>query len=100
ATTIDFLDSQGEFKGGVILPGVGLMLRALHEKTAALPDAPGEYADNPLQTVDAIASGCQHAQAGAVERLYRLHLTSSPHLVCIVSGGAARALAPRLTIPF
>jgi type III pantothenate kinase len=100
ATTIDHLTAAGEFNGGVILPGVGLMLRALHQHTAALPDADGEYVENPLQTVDAIASGCQHAQAGAIERLYRLHEARAPHLVCVISGGAARALAPRLTIPF
>jgi type III pantothenate kinase len=100
ATTIDFLTASGEFKGGVILPGVGLMLRSLHDHTAALPDADGEYVDNPTQTVDAIASGCQHAQAGAIERLYHLHVPQQPDLACLLSGGAARALSPRLTIPF
>jgi type III pantothenate kinase len=84
----------------VILPGVGLMLRALHQHTAALPDADGEYVENPLQTVDAITSGCQHAQAGAIERVYRMHEAKAPGLICLISGGAARALAPRLVIPF
>jgi type III pantothenate kinase len=100
ATTIDHLTAAGEFNGGVILPGVGLMLRALHQHTAALPDADGEYVENPLQTVDAITSGCQHAQAGAIERVYRMHEANTPGLVCLISGGAARALAPRLIIPF
>ncbi len=100
ATTIDLLSAEGEFKGGVILPGVGLMLRALHDHTAALPDSDGEYVDDPIQTVDAIASGCQHAQAGAIERLYHLHAPREPGLVCVLSGGAARALSPRVTIPF
>jgi type III pantothenate kinase len=100
ATTIDFLTADGVFEGGVILPGVGLMLRALHLHTAALPDADGEYVETPTQTVDAIASGCQHAQAGAIERLYHLHLQRQPGLICLLSGGAARALSPRLTIPF
>ena len=100
ATTIDFLTADGVFEGGVILPGVGLMLRALHLHTAALPDADGEYVETPTQTVDAIASGCQHAQAGAIERLYHLHAAQQPGLICLLSGGAARALSPRLTIPF
>jgi type III pantothenate kinase len=100
ATTIDFLSAEGEFRGGVILPGVGLMLRSLHLHTAALPDADGEYVETPTQTVDAIASGCQHAQAGAIERLYHLHAPKESGLVCIISGGAAPALSPRLTIPF
>ena len=53
-----------------------------------------------LQTVDAIASGCQHAQAGAIERVYphasrRRRQGCVPHL-----RRRARALAPRLIIPF
>jgi type III pantothenate kinase len=100
ATTIDFVDPGGTFTGGVILPGVGLMIRSLHEGTAALPDADGQYADHPLQTVDAIVSGCQHALAGAVERMYRAHRGTEAELTCLLSGGAAKALAPRLTIPF
>ena len=100
ATTIDFVNAAGLFSGGVILPGVGLMIRSLHEGTAALPDADGQYADNPTQTVDAIVSGCQHAQAGAIERLFQLHRHNYPELTCLLSGGAAKALAPRLAIPF
>ena len=100
ATTIDLLSADGEFVGGAIMPGLGLMQRVLHEQTAALPDSQGEYVDYPRQTVDAIASGCAHAQAGAVERLYYQHKRLYPDLVCIISGGAARTLGPRLTIDF
>ncbi|MFO1311239.1 MAG: type III pantothenate kinase [Burkholderiales bacterium] len=100
ATTIDFLTGEGVFKGGVILPGVGLMLRSLHEGTAALPDQGGEFFVYPTQTVDAIASGCQHAQAGAIERLFASEQRREPDVVCMLSGGASPAVAPRLTIPF
>ena len=100
ATTIDFVTGEGVFKGGVIMPGVGLMLRSLHEGTAALPDQGGEFFSYPTQTVDAIASGCQHAQAGAIERLFANEQRVQPDVVCILSGGAAGAVAPRLSIPF
>ena len=100
ATTIDILASDGVFKGGIIMPGVGLMLRSLHEGTAALPDQGGEFIAYPTQTVDAIASGCQHAQAGAIERLYAVEHRVTPDIVCLLSGGAAGAVAPRLSIPF
>jgi type III pantothenate kinase len=100
ATTMDLLTADGEFVGGGIMPGLGLMVRALHQNTATLPDAQGDYVDYPRQTVDAIASGCAHAQAGAVERLYFLHKRKQPDLRCIISGGAARTLGPRLTIEF
>lgn len=98
ATTMDLLDEQGTFQGGSIMPGLGLMQRSLHERTAALPDASGEYLQYPRQTVDAIASGCLHAQAGAVERVYRQFQAEHSKLVCVLSGGAARMLSPRLDI--
>lgn len=100
ATTIDFLTEEGVFKGGVIMPGVGLMLRSLHEGTAALPDQGGEFFSYPTQTVDAIASGCQHAQAGAIERLFINEQRVMPDVTCVLSGGAAPAVAPRLATPF
>ena len=98
ATTMDLLDGEGRFRGGSIMPGLGLMQRSLHERTAALPDASGDYLKYPRQTVDAIASGCLHAQAGAVERVYQQYRLEYPELLCMVSGGAARMLAPRLQI--
>jgi type III pantothenate kinase len=39
AVTVDFVDGEGIFHGGVIAPGLRMMLGALHEKTAALPAA-------------------------------------------------------------
>jgi len=100
ATTMDLLTADGNFLGGGIMPGLGLMVRALHQNTATLPDAHGDYIDYPRQTVDAIASGCMHAQAGAVERLFFLHKRHHPDLRCILSCGASLTLGPRLTIDF
>ena len=100
ATTVDLLSRDGVFVGGTIMPGLGLMQRVLHEQTAALPDAQGEYLVHPRQTVDAIASGCAHAQVGAIERQFQLHVVNHPGLQVVISGGAAANLAPRLTIPF
>lgn len=100
ATTVDLLSAGGEFLGGSILPGLGLMQRVLHEQTAALPDAQGEYVDHPRQTVDAITSGCTHAQVGAIERQFALYRREHPQLRCLVSGGAASNIISRLTIPF
>lgn len=35
--TVNFIDGTGVFQGGAIAPGLSLMLRAMHEHTAALP---------------------------------------------------------------
>lgn len=37
AVTVDFVDGQGVFHGGIIAPGLSMMARALHEQTAGLP---------------------------------------------------------------
>lgn len=98
ATTIDVLDGAGNFQGGLILPGVDLMRRALALNTARLPFADGHYADTPRTTADAIHSGSLQAQAGAVERMFR-QLAGDAHALCLLGGGAADGFAPLLELP-
>lgn len=45
AITVDFVDGTGVFQGGLIAPGLRMMLRALHEHTASLPDLTYEAPD-------------------------------------------------------
>jgi type III pantothenate kinase len=98
ATTVDGVTADGEFVGGMILPGLGLMLSSLARGTAQLPETsaaselPPSFADN---TLDAIRSGCIAAQAGAIERAF----AALPAELCIVSGGAAGHVAPALSLP-
>ncbi|MDR2165934.1 MAG: type III pantothenate kinase [Zoogloeaceae bacterium] len=93
ATTIDSLDESGRFTGGLILPGIELMRRALNQGTARLPLAEGQYVPSPDNTRDAIATGCLDAQVGAIERAFR----RSPHAgSCLLSGGAADMLSRHL----
>jgi len=96
ATTIDLLDAAGVFQGGAILPGYDLMLQSLAQNTAQLPLAAGHFSEQPRNTMDAIVSGCLHAQAGAIERLYRQLPAGAP---CLLTGGAAPLLAERLALP-
>lgn len=99
ATTVDMLAGDGTFLGGVILPGVELMRFVLHEHTGRLPLAQGSYRETPRNTLDAIETGCRHAQAGAVERMYRVFRDVAPAPLCIVAGGAGRALVDQLSMP-
>ncbi len=69
ATTVDCLDAQGVFRGGLILPGLDLMRRSLARNTAGLPEACGGYRVLPTNTDDAIVSGCIAATVGAIERM-------------------------------
>lgn len=98
ATTVDILDADGDFQGGLILPGEDLMRRALAGNTAQLPFAEGEFVHSPRNTADAIRTGCRHAQLGAIERMFR-EIEDMPGARCVLSGGAAAQLAGQLAIP-
>jgi len=99
ATTVDMLAEDGTFLGGAILPGVELMRFVLHEHTGRLPIQDGVHREMPRNTVDAIETGCRHAQAGAVERMYRVFRDIAPAPLCIVAGGAGRTLVDQLSMP-
>jgi type III pantothenate kinase len=96
ATTIDALDGSGLFRGGLILPGLALMRAALAGNTADLPHASGNFRALPTNTDDAIISGAIHATLGAIGRI-RAALGGDP--LCLLAGGAAEELAPRLDCP-
>ena len=111
ATTIDAITPDGLFIGGMILPGLGLMASSLAHNTAQLPHiesgiaAFDGFADN---TDDAIVQGCLTAQAGAIERACNAHAATygaglgtgqDDSMLCLLSGGAARFIAPKLSRP-
>lgn len=99
AVTIDALDVDGTFRGGLILPGIRLMISALAENTAALKVPRGTYAHFPTSTSDAIYAGAIHAICGAIE-LLRLKVRYEDALVRVfLSGGAAQELAPFVSGP-
>ena len=99
AVTIDALDGDGVFRGGLILPGMRLMLRALADNTSALKVPPGEYREFPENTADAVYSGAVAAVCGAIELMRRRIDTNPAQVRCYLSGGAATEIAPHLNPP-
>ncbi|MEY4909948.1 MAG: hypothetical protein RL260_3666, partial [Pseudomonadota bacterium] len=71
AVTVDALDADGRFLGGLILPGFGLMLKAMESGTAGLKVPTGEVREFPTNTSDALMSGGTYGIAGAIERMHR-----------------------------
>jgi len=101
AVTVDALDAEGRFLGGLILPGHGIMLRALESGTAGLHVPTGDVREFPTNTSDALTSGGTYAIAGAVEcmvRNVRQHCGAEP--MCIMTGGAGWKMAPSLSVHF
>ena len=99
AVTVDALDADGVFRGGLILPGLRLMLRSLAENTAGLKVAPGVHRTFPTSTPDALYSGAVEAICGAIERMRGRVRGDAAGVKCFLAGGAASAIAPQLTDP-
>jgi len=101
AVTVDALDAAGNFLGGLILPGFGMMLRALELGTAGLKVPTGEVVDFPTNTSDALMSGGANAIAGAIERQHRrLVRRTGQEPLLLMTGGAAVKLAPITDLHF
>ena len=102
ALTVDALSADGNFLGGIITPGLGVMRHALHLRTAQLPFGAGNFELFPTNTVNAIATGAIDACIGAISRmLARLseidNNAATP--IVIASGGAVALLAPHAPFP-
>ena len=101
AVTVEAIDASGRFLGGIILPGHGIMLRALESGTAGLHVPTGDVRDFPTNTSDALTSGGTFAIAGAVQRMVETltrHCGEAPE--CIMTGGAGWKMAPSMSVEF
>ncbi|MBC5764784.1 type III pantothenate kinase [Ramlibacter albus] len=101
AVTVEAVDPQGRFLGGFILPGHGIMLRALESGTAGLHVPTGDVREFPTNTSDALTSGGTFAIAGAIERMVQhMRSRSGQDPVCFLTGGAGWKMAPHLAERF
>ena len=100
AVTIDCLAADGRFLGGVILPGFGLMLRALEMGTAGLNVPEGELREFPNNTSDALMTGGAIGIAGAARQMHeRLRRVEGRAPRVLLTGGAAPKLELALGLP-
>jgi type III pantothenate kinase len=99
AVTVDALTQDGEFLGGLILPGLELMAESLARGTAGLSRTSGAFAAFPRNTADAIASGALQSVCGAVERMERELASQGTAPQILLSGGAAETVRSHLGRP-
>jgi len=95
AVTIDLVDEDGVFLGGVIAPGFGLGAEALHRGTNQLPLVEVEPPGDPVgaDTVKAINAGLFYSAVGLLRTItekYAEQLGRWPQT--IVTGGAGKLL--------
>ncbi len=94
AVTVDALDGQGHFLGGLILPGPALMRQALASGTAGVTQLTGRLQDFPRCTADGVETGIWRALAGGVEAMRsRLAVQAGGAPLTVLSGGEAAGIA-------
>lgn len=75
AVTVDVVNGQGAFAGGVIMPGSALIARALNDGTAQLPQIVLDKDNVPKpigkNTQDAIAAGIYWGLVGSINELVK-----------------------------
>ncbi len=98
--TIDALSAEGEFLGGMIIPGYRLMERCLQEGTAQVGSDNGSWQAFPKNTADAVQSGIVAAMCGAIQMQYsRLAEKCRCIPLILLTGGDAEMLMPYLDLP-
>ena len=97
ALTVDYLDSDGRFKGGNISPGLSMRLSALHHYTGKLPLVSPFFPERKAgrNTVEAISNGVVLGIMFEVEK----YIADSPGARVIFTGGDSLFFAKRLKSP-
>ena len=97
ATTMDYIDQKGRYRGGIICPGVEISAKALFNHTAVLKKH-ASLLRKPKRvvgrkTAEQIQSGLIHGHAAMVDRLIekvRSEIAARPKI--IATGGWARLI--------
>ena len=92
--TYEFLDSENNYLGGNIAPGLGLRLRSMHEHTALLPliSAEGEVPEMGYDTETALRSGVVRGIKYEIEGYIRHFQQEYPQISVFLTGGDIKYL--------
>ncbi|MEM8781853.1 MAG: type III pantothenate kinase [Planctomycetota bacterium] len=94
AITVNFVDGAGTFHGGAIAPGAQLMLDALNQRTANLPDVELDKPDEAIghNTIQAMRSGVYYGLRGMVHELTERFAELAGNYPLVVATGGDAAL--------
>lgn len=95
AVTIDLVDENGVFLGGVICPGFEISAKALQENTAQLPKAKVSKPKAPYgkNTTEAINCGLYYSAIGTLEEVIRRYAEKIDRWPqTVITGAAARTI--------
>ncbi len=102
AITVDLVSADGAFRGGAIVPGIGMSARAMHEFTDLLPMIEMSELSTPppaigAETTAAMRSGLYWSAVGAIRELvgrFSKDFDGEPEI--FLTGGAGPAVAELL----
>jgi len=100
AVTIDVVNRAGDFIGGIIAPGPGVMTDYLHEKTALLPKIEIRQTRSAIgkSTEEAMTIGAVHGYRGMIRELLEevRRKLKTRRLPIVATGGYAQLMASQL----
>lgn len=97
ATTLCVVTANGEYRGGVIMPGIGISAEALYEKTAKLPCVKLKSPERVIgsDTKENILAGLVLGHAGGVERIIKeIKKEAGIKPKVIATGGMVNLVSP------
>ncbi|MBR2302142.1 MAG: type III pantothenate kinase, partial [Bacteroidaceae bacterium] len=98
AITIDFIDANGNFRGGNISPGIKMRLKALHRFTNKLPEVEKE-GDTPTlgyNTETAIRSGVISGICHEIDGYINQIRQEIPDVLIFLTGGDEKTLIDKI----
>ena len=100
ALTVDALNADGQFLGGIIVPGLHIMRQGLAGTTAQVGTQYGKVLAFPNTTADAVETGLVTACTAAIENMSkRVERIWGAQPRVFLSGGDADILKPFLSVP-
>ena len=97
ATTVSVLDAEGGYRGGMILPGIGVSMNSLTSRTAQLPrislDPPKRLIGK--NTVECMQSGALYGNASCIDGMVdRIQEELGQEATIVATGGLAKRIIP------
>lgn len=99
ATTLDVVLKDGTYRGGMIMPGVGISLEVLSERTALLSKVQLEKPKDIIgkSTEECIQSGVFHGTIAMVNGLIRqIKKADGKNFLCISTGGWGNVMSSHI----
>ncbi len=97
ATTISAIDHEGNYLGGVIIPGIKVSLDSLTQNTSQLPKISLEAPKTTIctNTVDSMKSGVIYGNASLIDGMIK-HISQEleGNVTVVATGGLARFIIP------